>query len=113
MWRQATFHPLELEKIGLPTLGNSRPNMVKDISPKQILKRMLSLLFLLMEGLVWDIAWRHEAFPNRFATHLHIGQIICSSREALFKFIVCYSSLYIDKSRDHHLSVLLCCALNM
>ena len=71
VWRQATFDPGALEQLGLLTAVNSHLGPTQDIVPEQILIQLVTFVFLLMDGQIWDTAWHHEAFPNRFATHLH------------------------------------------
>lgn len=71
IWRQATSDPVDLEHLGLQTAENSPPRRMKEARSEQVLMQLLSFVLLLMEGQVWDTAWHHEAFPNRFATYLH------------------------------------------
>lgn len=73
MWQHALFHPEELERLGLPTAMDSRPYPITDVTPEQILMRLLSFLLLLMEAQVWDSAWHTVAFPNRFVPILHVS----------------------------------------
>lgn len=87
LWRQATFDSAGLKQLGLQTAHNSPLLAKQDKMTEQTLMQLLSFVFLLMEGQIWDTAWRHEAFPNRFATPLRRCVTTCCLLGALAKLL--------------------------